>query len=139
MANVTGHQKLVKQFRAVADEAMVSAVSTALFSAGEIVEDKAKGSIMAGSASGKSHVPSKPGEPPNNDTQVLHNNIETVSIAPLLVEVSSNAPYSVPLEMGTSKMAARPFMGPAARESKPEVLALINKAIKAQLRKVMKI
>lgn len=143
MANVTGHEKLVKQFRAVADEAMVRDLGRALFAAGEIVEDAAKGSIMMGSASGTKtkkhkHVASRPGEPPNNFTQRLHDNIETNQISPLLVEVSSNMEYSVPLEFGTSRMAARPFMGPAARQSKPEVLALINKAIKAQLRKVMK-
>jgi HK97 gp10 family phage protein len=138
VANVRGHQKLVRQFKAIADESMVRAVGVAMFAAGEVIEDAAKGSIMAGSISGKNHVPSKPGEPPNNDTHVLHNNIETIQHAPLLVEVSSNAPYSVPLEFGTSKMAARPFMGPAARASKQEALSLINQAIKAQLRKAVK-
>lgn len=143
MANVTGHQKLVKQFRAVADEGMVKAVGKALFVGGQRIEEEAQISITTGSASGTKtkkhkHVPSLPGEPPNNFTGTLANNIEAVQVAPLLVEVSSNAPYSVHLELGTSKMPARPFMGPAARFKKAEALALVNQAIKAQLRKAMK-
>lgn len=135
MANVKGHQKLARQFRAMADSGMVRSLGKALFAAGEIVEDRAKGAIMAGSASGKRHVPSRPGEPPNNDTAVLHNNIETVMSGLLEVEVSSNAPYSAALEFGTSRMAARPFMGPALHESKGEVLAKINEALRHELRK----
>jgi HK97 gp10 family phage protein len=42
--------------------------------------------------------------------------------------VSANAPYSVALEFGTSKMAARPFMGPATDKRK-EVTDLIQRAV----------
>lgn len=135
MVDVKGHRRLVSRFKKMASPAMEKRVGKALFAAGEIVEDRAKGSIMAGSVSGKRHVPSRPGEPPSNDTAVLHNNIETVQVDVLEVEVSSNAPYSATLEFGSSKMEARPFMGPAARETKGEVVALINEAIQHELRK----
>ncbi|WP_368389778.1 HK97-gp10 family putative phage morphogenesis protein [Sphingobium sp. AS12] len=140
MVDVKGHRRLVSRFKKMASPAMEKRLGKALFAAGEIVEDRAKGSIMAGSASGHSggkhqHVASKPGEAPNNDLGGLHGNIETVQTGVLEVEISSNAEYSAALEFGTSKMEARPFMGPAARETKGEVVALINEAIRHELRK----
>lgn len=104
-------------------------VSKALFVAGEVVEAEAGRLITAGSMSGKSHVPSAPGEPPNNDTGVLARNIETVQVEPFRVEVSSNAPYSVALEFGTSKMAPRPFMSPAMQATRKKVQQIIADAV----------
>ncbi len=104
-------------------------VSKALFAAGEVVEAEAGRSITAGSTSGKNHVPSAPGQPPNNDTGVLARNIETVQVEPFRVEVSSNAPYSVALEFGTSKMAARPFMSPAVQATRKKVQQIIADAV----------
>lgn len=104
-------------------------IGRALFAGGEAIQVEAQLSITRGSVSGKNHVPSKPGEPPNQDTGVLASNIETVQISPLLVEVSSNAPYSAPLEFGTSKMAARPFMRPARDKMRAEVAELVRRAV----------
>jgi len=71
-----------------------------------------------------------PGEPPNNDSFTLHNNIETALTAdPLVVTVTSNAEHSTPLEFGTSKMAARPFMRPARDAKVKEAQALVAKAV----------
>lgn len=107
-------------------------IGKALFVAGQAVQVEAQILISTGSVSGKGHVPSRPGEPPHNDTGVLANNIETVQIGPLHVEVSSNAPYAAALEYGTSRMAARPYMAPAAakaRDALPRgVAAAVNRA-----------
>ncbi len=110
-------------------EAMTKAVGKALFAAGEMIEVEAEISITQGSVSGKNHVPSRPGEPPNRDSGHLDGNIETNQVAPLVVEVSSNAEYSAPLEFGTSKMAARPFMRPARDKKRKEVEQLIKQAV----------
>lgn len=74
----------------------------------------AKHSIVVGSQSGDNHVPSRPGEPPNNDTEGLVNGLidETFPLE-LRAEVRAETEYSAPLEYGTSKMAERPFMRPA--------------------------
>lgn len=109
-------------------------VGKALFAGGESIQIEAQLSITQGAVSGKNHVPSKPGEPPNQDTGVLSGNIETVQKGPLLVEVSSNAPYSTPLEFGTSKMAARPFMRPARDKKRAEVVALVERAVSQAVR-----
>lgn len=92
---------------------VTAGVSKAVYTAADMVRAEAHRSITAGSISGKGHKPSAPGSAPNNDTDFLRNNLSINRKTLLEAEVSSNAPYSVALEFGTSKMAARPFMRPA--------------------------
>ena len=47
----------------------------ALYLAGQRIELEAERSITQGSISGKGHIPSFPGEPPNADTRLLDTNI----------------------------------------------------------------
>jgi HK97 gp10 family phage protein len=110
-------------------EKTIAKVGTALFVGGEGIRSEAGHMITEGAVSGRNHVPSLPGEPPNEDTGTLRTHIETTQPAPLRVEVSSNAPYAVELEFGTSKMAARPYMGPATQRKKKEVIELVRGAI----------
>lgn len=124
-----GARAHVNRLKALSSPAVTREIGMALFAGGELIQTEAQISITRGATSGKHHVPSKPGEPPNQDTGVLANNIETVQRKPLLVEVSSNAPYSAPLEFGTSRMAARPFMQPARDAKRKEVVALVQKAM----------
>ena len=134
MPKITGADKVSKKLSGAAGERLVQRVGAALLAGGEIIRAGAQHSIVEGSVSGKNHVPSLPGEPPNNDLGTLVANIETTQPAPLRVEVSSNARHAVPLETGTSKMAARPYMGPMARQKKKEVVALVRKAANEALR-----
>jgi HK97 gp10 family phage protein len=115
--------------RALAGPEMVQQVGAALLSAGEDLQTTAQLSITEGAVSGKGHVPSAPGEPPKNDTGLLANSIEAVQVAPLRVEVSSNAPYSRALEYGTSKMSERPFMRPALKKTQPIMREKIRRAV----------
>ena len=124
-----GARAHVNRLRALASPEATRFIGAALFAGGELIQTEAQVSITRGSVSGKGHIPSKPGEPPNQNTGVLAGNIETTQTAPLVVEVSSNAPYSAPLEFGTSKMAARPFMRPARDKKRKEVVALVQQAM----------
>jgi len=108
----------------------VERVGRALFKAGKVIESEAKLLITTGAVSGKNHVPSKPGEPPNNDTGGLKNGIETTQPAPLVVHVTSTAPYALALEKGTSKMAERPYMAPAVARKRDEVTRYIRQVVK---------
>lgn len=126
---MTGRKAHVARLKRISGPTMEREVGKALFVAGNRIQVEAQISITTGAVSGKNHAPSRPGEPPNQDTGVLANNIETVQVEPLLVEVSSNAPYSAPLEFGSSRMAARPFMGPARDRKRKEVEQLIAKAV----------
>ena len=129
MPKITGGKAFRARLARITSDDGRRQIGAALFAAGGLIEDEAKGSIMAGSQSGKGHVASLPGQPPNNDTQHLHDNIETVQVDPLHVEVSSNASYSAALEFGTSKMAERPFMRPATAQSRKEITALVRRAV----------
>lgn len=118
-----------KRLKALASPAMTREIEKALFAGGQLIESEARLSISRGAVSGKGHVPSSPGEPPNYDTGVLSNNIETAKAGVLRVTVSSNAPYSSPLEFGTSKMAARPFLRPARDKQRPAVKRLVEEGL----------
>lgn len=111
------------------------AIRPALFAAGQKIAVEAQISITDGAVSGANHAPSAPGAAPNNDTGVLANNIETAETGDLKVEVSSNAPYSAALEFGTSKIAARPFMAPAAQKKTQEANDLVRRALEAEIRR----
>lgn len=105
------------------------AAARALYAGGQLLESEAERSITAGAVSGANHVPSAPGQPPNEDTGTLRRNIETEIGGPNLVTVTSYAPYSAALEFGTSRLASRPFMRPAATKTRPEIERLVRRAI----------
>ena len=128
MVEVFGRDKAKGKISGLQGAAMVAEVDKALFMGGNLVQTTAQKSITTGAVSGKFHVPSRPGEPPKADTHTLDRQIETAQTGPMQVEVSSNAPYSAYLEYGTSRMAARPFMGPAARRERAKVVRLVSEA-----------
>lgn len=110
-------------------EKTVRRVGAALFAGGEEIRAEASHMITEGAVSGKNHVPSLPGEPPNEDTGTLRTNIETTQTGPLQVEVSSNAPYAAVLEFGGSKIAERPYMRPATNRKRQDVVRLVRAAV----------
>lgn len=124
-----GAKAHIARLKKLSGPQMINAVGKALFNGGEIIQVEAQVSITAGAVSGKGHVASLPGEPPNNDTGVLAGNIRTTQTAPLVVEVSSSAPYAAPLEFGTARMAARPYMTPARDKKRAEVTQKVREAV----------
>ncbi|MFD0848197.1 HK97-gp10 family putative phage morphogenesis protein [Sphingosinicella xenopeptidilytica] len=124
-----GAKAHIARLKKLSGPQMINAVGKALFHGGEIIQVEAQISITAGAVSGKNHVASSPGQPPNNDTGLLAGNIRTTQKAPLLVEVSSSAPYAAPLEFGTSRMAARPYMTPARDKKRGEVTKIVRDAV----------
>lgn len=129
MPRITGADGVQLRLKGMVDQNAVRRVGAALFAGGELIRGEASHMITEGAVSGKGHVPSLPGEPPNEDTGVLRSHIETTQPGPLKVEVSSNAPYAAALEFGTSKMAERPYMRPATARKRKEVVALVRKAV----------
>lgn len=124
-----GAKAHIRRLNALASATTEREIGKALFAGGELIQTRAQRSITAGAVSGKGHVPSAPGEAPNNDTGVLANNIETTQPAVTRVQVTSNAGYSAGLEFGSGKVAARPFMRPARDASRDEVKALVERAL----------
>lgn len=122
------------RFLRLTPDAIGRVVGPALFVAGKRVETAAQISITEGAVSGAGHVASAPGEPPNNDTGVLANNIETNQINQLKVEVSSNAPYAAAQEFGNSRLPARPYMAPAANKERKNAEKIVQRAVKQAVR-----
>lgn len=120
-----------RRFRAMQSAAFVKAVSMALFEAADHFRAEAHRAITTGSVSGKNHKPSKPGEPPMNDTGFLAKSIKVSQKTPLTARVTAEAPYAGPLEFGTSRMAARPYMRPTREKVTPEARRILIKRIKA--------
>lgn len=135
MPKITGVDKAKKRISDMAGKDKIELIGKALFAGGEMIKAAAARSITEGAVSGKNHVPSAPGEPPNEDTGTLRRNITVTQVGPLHVRVASNAPYSAHLEFGTSKMAARPFMGPAARATRKEVVKLVGDAVTISIKR----
>lgn len=114
---------------------MSKASARELLNAAQIVADDAKQSIIAGSVSGPGHVPSRPGEPPNQDTGVLARGIITkVNPSGKTVSVVSTARYSAALEFGTSKMIERPFLRPALRRNRNRLVQGQVQAVRSVVR-----
>ena len=105
---------------------VVKAAGRVLYVGADMIRSEAFRSISAGSVSGKGHVPSNPGEPPNRDTGVLQAHLRAELVAPLEAQVTSEAPYASALEFGTSRMEARPFLRPSRDAKAPEIQRLFE-------------
>jgi HK97 gp10 family phage protein len=134
---VKGLDSLLRKLRSLSKLEADKAIGEALFAAGNLIEVEAAISITTGAVSGRNHVPSNPGEPPNEDTGMLSRGIQTIQVSPTEVRVVSDAPYSAALEFGTSRMEARPFMGPAVRAKRKDARDLIRRRVKAGIRRAM--
>lgn len=112
------------------------ATTAALYAAGQEIEIEAELSIVSGSISGKGHVPSAPGEPPNADTRDLDTKIETTVVAqnPPTVNVTAYSAHAVFLEFGTAKMEERPFMRPAVAKKRARAAELVRDGVNITIR-----
>lgn len=137
---------LQKHFDRLDPKQIQKAAKAGIWAGANEIKVEAQLSITRGSVSGKNHVASKPGEPPNNDTGVLKNNIETVSTGPLTAEVQSKAPYAVIHEYGGTiedgfgkgvkiTLPERPYMRPAAKKMKPVVAEHVKVILDTVLRR----
>lgn len=104
-------------------------------------QGKAQQSILRGSKTGRiykrgagTHRASAPGEAPANDLGFLAANIKVDMTGKFQSNVRSLAPYSVHLEYGTQKMAARPFLRPAGDAVKANAKQVFDAYISEALR-----
>ena len=127
---ITGAKAHAARLKRIRGAAMTREIGKAVTVAADLIKVDAQISVTEGAVSGRNHVPSAPGLPPNQDTGHLADNITAERTGLTTAEVSSNAEYSAPLEFGTSKMSARPFMQPAADKNRKKATALVMAAVK---------
>lgn len=135
MSKVTleGLEGLQESLKALG-EAVSENLPKALLAGGYVLESKIKIDMAApksGRVYGK-HTASAPGESPAIDTSDLANSVMTEADGEDVL-VGTNNEYAEPLEFGTVRMAARPFMGPAAETYKDDVQAAAQAVIKAAI------
>lgn len=128
-SRMIGAKAHISRLRKLSGEAMVRDVGKALFAAGEMIQVESQIGITSGAVSGRNHVPGPVGGYPNADTHTLANSHETNQIAPLVVEVSVNAPYAAAVHDGTSRMGARPYLQLARDAKRKEVVDLVRQAV----------
>lgn len=127
---VTGAKAHIARLKRLSGPAMVREAGKAVFALADLHVTDAALSITAGSVSGKNHVASRPGQPPNSDTHLLDRSIRAEKTGPLKAKSLADAPYAIALEKGTSKMAERPFMKPAAVRVRGKVDRIMKAAVK---------
>ncbi len=118
-------------------EKMKKGINDGLLALALMAQGEAQKSIMRGPKTGRvykrgkvSHQASAPGEAPANDLGFLVNNVKAEVTGELVASTLSLAPYSVHLEYGTRKMAARPFLRPAGEKVKAQAQGVLNAYIK---------
>ena len=102
------------------------------------IEGEAKASILKNSGKYKqygNHWSSPPGSPPNSDTGFLANSIQHKMLTATSAEVTVNAKYAVPLELGWisangNHVPARPFLRPAVEYVAPSFQAACKVVLK---------
>ncbi|MGN6289938.1 MAG: hypothetical protein ACTHNA_11810 [Sphingopyxis terrae] len=110
----SGQASLEKRLKGITSARGQKMLGAVLFEAVEDIATYAGKSITTGSVSGKNHVASKPGEPPNSDTHVLDRSIGAHHLGPLEKAVIVTAPYASALEGGSQREAgttSRSFAG----------------------------
>lgn len=129
MPKITGRKEAVDRIREMSSKERIERVGKALFASGEMIRAEMSFLITDGSVGGINHVPSLPGEPPNEDTGFLRSSITVTQTGPLAVQVAVNAPYAGFLQFGTSRMEARPFADVAIENVRAEIIDLVTQAV----------
>lgn len=127
-----------KRLSAIAPARVIPALADELEKRARVIAEDAAFSIIDGAVSGPGHIPSAPGQPPNADTHVLDQSIHVGDVIEMQNDVRTSviadAPYAKALELGTSKMAERPFLRPATRRGRAPTLKGLAKRFNAIIR-----
>lgn len=136
MAKIIGGDKHIARLRRIRGPRAVRAVSQAMFATAQDIAIDASVSITTGAVSGKNHVPSPPGEPPNADSHVLAQSIQGIATGPLKAETEATAPYAAAQELGSASqnLPERPYLRPAAAKNRPNALKRATDAINGVIR-----
>lgn len=127
MIRLSGVDELLEGLRSATKQAEAE-IERIVVETAETVAGNAKRSIQRGPAGGRTynlsdpnrvHQASAPNQPPMSDTGRLANSIETQHEG-LESYVYTPVEYGLYLELGTSRMEARPWLFPALERERPQ-------------------
>lgn len=121
-------KELAEKFRSAGIK-MQDKIDKALLKAGYLVERDVKKSFVTS--------PSPPGGPPGVITGTLRRSI-TTRLVPMNAQVGTNVVYARRLEFGFETQEARPYLYPALKRNKEEILKIISKGLNDELASVFK-
>jgi hypothetical protein len=125
----------------LASPALIEALGRALVASADSIAEDAAESIRADSISGPGHIPSQPGQPPNADTHDLDESIHVGELIDtgdgLQTHVIADSDHALYMEMGTSRVEARPFLMPAMYLGRRGTLERIAAAYNRYIRNIM--
>lgn len=131
-----GIDDLLHRLDALGNPAQSRAVRRRALRAGILVVDRRVKNLMVGtrtgrtySIRGKAHVASAPGEPPAVDTGNLKNSLRVLEVTDDHASYGTSADYAADLEYGSRRMAARPFLRPAAEAAVSQIQAAMTAVV----------
>ncbi|WP_303758350.1 HK97 gp10 family phage protein [Sphingobium yanoikuyae] len=130
MVAITGQKAHKARLKRIRGAAMRAEVGKAIYVAADYLSTEAALSITNGAVSGKNHVASAPGDPPNADTHDLDRSIHTERESQLVALTVADSDHAAAMEFGTSRVAARPYMQPAAAKTRPKAQRLVQAAVR---------
>lgn len=107
MVKITGQKAHKARLKRIRGAAMRAEVGKAIYAAADYLSTEAALSITNGAVSGKNHVASDPGDPPNADTHLLDRSIHTENESQLMALSVADAPYAAALEGGSERKAGK--------------------------------
>ncbi|MET0439126.1 MAG: hypothetical protein ABW043_16700 [Devosia sp.] len=136
---VRGLEANIARLKGISADIVGPEIGKALFVTAQSIQVDAQISLTTGAVSGKGHVPSAPGTPPNNDTGTLADSIQAQEVGPFKAQVIADAPYAAIQEFGgntgTAQLPERPYMRPAALKNKDTLKANVQGAVNRILAK----
>lgn len=116
---ITFTDNVSARLRRLATTSPAAALGEELLAGAQAIVEDAQHTIHDGAVSGARHVPSRPGEAPNNDTGELADSIHIREVIETTDRVQTSvivdAKYGGYLELGTSRIMPRPFLSPATK------------------------
>lgn len=140
--SVEGLDDVLRKMDQISDK-VNDALQDGLMASATMVQSEAVKSIARGVKSGRTytrgritHQASAPGEAPATDTGALIRGfqIEDAFINRNVVFVLNNSDHAEPLEFGTSRIAARPFLFPALEGSRKKIMKEIRSQVERSLK-----
>jgi len=131
---VKGKDAHIRRLKRLSGNQVKALAGAIVYEGADTIRAEAYRLVSAGSVQGKGHARSKPGEAPNREHGDLQAGMKAVKTGAVTAEFRSESDHALPLEFGTSKMAARPSTRPARDTKKPE----IEKRFAEQFEKLVK-